>query len=316
MTGTFNRYFRRAGHSPTVASFLLQKAPAAPALETAMHACQPDRLEQPTQNVTDFLSPAPAAALAATLDCRSTPRSGDALPPIWHWLYFWSAAPQAELGSDGHPQKGGFLPDLGLPRRMAAGGRMSFHAPLRIGAQAERVSRVLNVEHKEGRSGRLAFVTVEHAIESDGVTTIREEQDIVYREPAQPGQPQPKPTPAPANADWTREITPSETLLFRYSALTFNGHRIHYDREYARGVEGYPDLVVHGPLIATLLLDLVSRSVPGAVVREYAWKAVRPTFLGHPFRVCGRRAEDGQSIELWAQDHDGALTMSARAVLA
>ncbi|MDR3099361.1 MAG: MaoC family dehydratase N-terminal domain-containing protein [Paraburkholderia sp.] len=278
----------------------------------------PEPLLRPVQTVTDLISPAPAAALAATLDSERTPGPGDALPPIWHWLYFWSAAPQAELGADGHPQKGGFLPDLGLPRRMAAGGRITFHAPLAIGSHAGRVSRVLSVEHKEGRSGRLAFVTVEHEIQSGGVTVIREEQDIVYREPAQPGQPQAKPTPAPAAADahWQREIAPSEALLFRYSALTFNGHRIHYDRDYARDVEGYPDLVVHGPLIATLLLDTVARFAPEAVVREYSFKAVRPTFLGHAFTVCGRRTADGQTIELWAKDHDGWLTMSARAVLA
>ncbi|QBR01823.1 acyl-CoA dehydrogenase [Paraburkholderia pallida] len=273
-------------------------------------------LIQPVQTVTDLIAPAPAGALAATLDSSRTPGLGDALPPIWHWLYFWTTAPQAGLGADGHPQKGGFLPDLGLPRRMAAGGRMTFNAPLTIGAQAARVSRVLSVEHKEGRSGRLAFVTVEHDIQVGGVTAIREEQDIVYRESAPPGQPQPKPTPAPAGADWQREIAPTEALLFRYSALTFNGHRIHYDRDYTRNVEGYPDLVVHGPLIATLLLDTVARFAPEAVVREYSFKAVRPTFLGHSFTVCGRRTADGQAVELWAKDHEGWLTMSARAVLA
>ncbi|WP_322048962.1 acyl-CoA dehydrogenase [Paraburkholderia sp. J67] len=284
-----------------------------------MHSSSTEPQASAVQSVSDTISLAPAAALAATLDCSHVPRTGDALPPIWHWLYFWSAAPQAELGPDGHPQKGGFLPDLGLPRRMAAGGRITFNAPLTIGAQAERVSRVLSVEHKEGRSGRLAFVTVEHDIQVDGVTAIREEQDIVYREAAQPGQSgqaQAKPTAAPDGADWRREIAPSEVLLFRYSALTFNGHRIHYDRDYARDAEGYPDLVVHGPLIATLLLDSVARFAPEAVVREYRFKAVRPTFLGNRFTICGRRAQDGKSIELWAEDHEGWLTMSAHAVLA
>ncbi|RKE39105.1 3-methylfumaryl-CoA hydratase [Paraburkholderia sp. BL23I1N1] len=275
---------------------------------------------QSVQTVTDIIAPAPAAALSATLDCREAPRSGDPLPPIWHWLYFWTPSPQAELGSDGHPRKGGFLPDLGLPRRMAAGGRITFNAALTIGSSAERVSRVMSVEHKEGRSGRLAFVTLEHEIRTNGVTAIREEQDIVYREPAQPGQPQPQlksaPTPAPAGPDWERIIAPTEVLLFRFSALTLNGHRIHYDRDYAREIEGYPDLVVHGPLIATLLLDTVARFAPEAVVREYTFKAVRPTFLGNTFAICGRRAADGQSTDLWAKDHEGYLTMSARAVLA
>ncbi|WP_233887993.1 FAS1-like dehydratase domain-containing protein [Paraburkholderia flagellata] len=271
---------------------------------------------QPVQATTDLISPAAASALGATLDCSTVFRNGEPLPPMWHWLYFWTPAPQADLGTDGHPQKGGFLPDLGLPRRMAAGGRITFISPLTIGSQAERVSRVTSVEHKEGRSGRLAFVTVEHKINVAGTTAIREEQDIVYRELAQPGQLQPKPTPAPDGAEWERAIAPTEVMLFRYSALTFNGHRIHYDGDYARDVEGYPDLVVHGPLIATLLLDSVARFAPEAMVREYSFKAVRPTFLGNSFSVCGRRANDGKSIDLWAKDHEGWLTMSARAVLA
>ncbi|MBN3723671.1 FAS1-like dehydratase domain-containing protein [Burkholderia sp. Ac-20379] len=269
-----------------------------------------------SQATTDFIAPAPAAALAATLDSASVPQSSQPLPPMWHWLYFWSAAPQAEIGQDGHPKTGGFLPDLGLPRRMAAGGRFTFHAPLVIGSTATRESSIVATEHKEGRSGRLAFVTVRHDITSAGERLIREEQDIVYREAATPGQKEPAPTAAPFGADWERIIDPTEVLLFRYSALTFNGHRIHYDRQYAQSTEGYPDLVVHGPLIATLLLDTVARFVPGAIVREYTYKAVRPTFLGESFSVSGRRLDDGKTIQLWAADHDGWLTMSANAVLA
>lgn len=281
-----------------------------------MNPISSDKTSQPIQTVRDVIAPPPAAALAATLDYRDAPREGDPLPPAWHWIYFWSAAPQSELGTDGHPRTGGFIPDLGLPRRMAAGGRLTFLAPLTIGSSAERISRVASVERKEGRSGRLAFVTVEHDIEVDGVTAIREEQDIVYREPARPGSSPPAPTRASDNAQWQREIHPTEVLLFRYSALTLNGHRIHYDRSYAREAEGYPDLVVHGPLIATLLVDLVARELPGMTLREYAFKAVRPTFLGHPFRVCAKPSADGRVVELWAQDHEGWLTMTARAVLA
>ncbi|QGZ65758.1 FAS1-like dehydratase domain-containing protein [Paraburkholderia acidisoli] len=277
----------------------------------------PQQATQPTsQTVRDIITLTPAIALSATLDRPDRPDLGDALPPIWHWLYFWSIAAQAELGADGHPQKGGFLPDLNLPRRMAAGGRMTFLKPLRIGANAERSSRVLAVNEKAGRSGRLAFVTVEHAIHAEGDLVIREEQDIVYREPAQPGQPQPAPTAAPTGEDWAHAVTPTEALLFRYSALTFNGHRIHYDHDYARNVEGYPNLVVHGPLIATLLLESVARFVPNAVVEMYAYKAIRPTFLGNAFTVCGRVSPDGKSVDLWAKDHEGWLTMSAHAALA
>jgi 3-methylfumaryl-CoA hydratase len=281
-----------------------------------MNDMQDDARDGAVQTVADLIARAPAAALAATLDCATAPGPGDALPPMWHWIYFWWVAPQSELGADGHPAKGGLLPDLGLPRRMAAGGRLTFHAPLTVGASADRTSRVTSVEHKDGRSGRLAFATVEHRIETNGVLAIREEQDIVYREPAVPGTPLPAPKATPGDAQWLREILPTEALLYRYCALTFNGHRIHYDRHYAQDVEGYPDLVVHGPLIATLLLDLVSRNLPGAVVREYTYKAVRPTFVGHAFALCGRPAADGKSVELWAKDHEGWLTMSACAVLA
>ncbi|KFL52023.1 FAS1-like dehydratase domain-containing protein [Burkholderia pyrrocinia] len=268
------------------------------------------------QVATDLIGAERAAAFAATLDHPLRPAAGDALPPPWHWLYFWSVAQQAELGPDGHPRKGGFLPDLGLPRRMWAGGRLVFERPLTIGKTATRTSRVLSIERKAGRSGPLGFVTVEHVIESAGALAIREEHDIVYRGAAAPGAVAPEPQAAPDHAQWQRDITPDEVLLFRYSALTFNGHRIHYDRTYARDVEGYPDLVVHGPLISTLLLDLVARSLPGATVREYAYRAVRPTFLGNTFSVCGRVADDGTTVELWAKDHEGWLTMSARATLA
>ncbi|MDN7878928.1 MaoC family dehydratase N-terminal domain-containing protein [Burkholderia aenigmatica] len=277
---------------------------------------QPGAGHDGTQIAADVIALDRATAFAATLDLDRHPVAGDALPPLWHWLYFWSVARQSELGHDGHPLKGGFLPDLGLPRRMWAGGRVVFENPLPIGEAAVRTSRVLSVEHKEGRSGPLGFVTVEHLIESGGAVAIREEHDIVYRGAAEPGAAAPAPKAAPDGAQWQRDITPDEVLLFRYSALTFNGHRIHYDRTYAREIEGYPDLVVHGPLISTLLLDLVPRALPGATVREYAYRAVRPTFLGNTFSVCGRVAEDGKTIDLWAKDHDGWLTMSARATLA
>ncbi|MGF6637410.1 FAS1-like dehydratase domain-containing protein [Paraburkholderia sp. MM6662-R1] len=281
-----------------------------------MNHPQPSDGHRTEQVATDVISVDRAAAFAATIDHGDTPTVGDALPPLWHWLYFWSVSRQSALGNDGHPRTGGFLPDLGLPRRMWAGGRLFFNAPLTIGEIATRSSRVLSAKHKEGRSGQLGLVTLEHVVESNGVLAIREEQDIVYRGLAEPGVAAPAPNAAPGDARWQREITPSEVLLFRYSALTFNGHRIHYDRAYAQQAEGYPDLVVHGPLIATLLLDLVTHALPGASVREYTYKAIRPTFLGNAFFVCGRLANDGRSIDLWAKDHEGWLTMSGCATLA
>ena len=266
--------------------------------------------------VIDTIAPATVAAMSATLDLDTSPAPGDPLPLLWHWLYFWPTARQSILGEDGHPAKGGFLPDLGLPRRMWAGGRLRFVQPVRVGQLATRASRVVAVEQKEGRSGRLAFVTVKHEIRDGDELQIDEEHDIVYRDAPTPGAPAPTPVLPPRDAMWQRSIAPDEVLLFRYSALTFNGHRIHYDRDYATRVEGYPDLVVHGPLIATLLVDLLRTSLPDATVLDYSYRAVRPTFLGNPFSICGKLADDGRTVELWSQDHDGWLTMSARATLA
>lgn len=255
-----------------------------------------------------------AQAFSATLDYATALHTGDPLPPLWHWLYFWPKARMSAIGEDGHPTKGGFLPELGLPRRMAAGGRFTFHAALKIDGMAQRSSRVTRIERKEGRSGRLAFVTVAHTITGNGKPAIYEEQDIVYREAATGGRP-PPPVPAPKDSRWRRQIRPSEALLFRYSALTFNAHRIHYDRAYARDVEGYADLVVHGPLVATLLAELVRRELPDRKILTYEYRARRPLFLGNDFSVCGRLTDDGGAAELWAQDHEGWLTMSARASL-
>ena len=267
-----------------------------------------------TEIANDILSPTSAAAMSATLDCEIAPQTGDALPHLWHWIFFRPTVPQHLIAEDGHPQKGGFLPNLGLPRRMWAGGRLRFLAPLTIGSTIRRESRILNVSEKEGRSGKLAFVTVSHQIRCAGTLAVDEEQDIVYREPAAPGAP--APTAAPNNAQWQREIAPNEVLMFRYSALTFNGHRIHYDKQYAIQTEGYPNLVVHGPLIATLLMDLVRRHRPDAEVLHFSFKAMRPSFMGNALYLCGNPSSDGNTVDLWARDHEGWMTMSARATLA
>jgi 3-methylfumaryl-CoA hydratase len=265
-----------------------------------------------TETQHDVIRAGMAEALAAVLD-RPAPQAGAPLPPLWHWIYFWTIRPQAEVGPDGHPKRGGFLPPVPLPRRMWAGGRLHFNAPLPVDAAATRTSRILDVSVKQGRSGNLAFVTVQHEIAHDGMVAITEEHDIVYRDPPQPGAAVPAPKLAPAAAAWSRTVTPDPVLLFRYSALTFNGHRIHYDRSYVTEVEGYPGLIVHGPLIATLLVDLLQRNMPDAQIAEFDFRAVGPLFDIESFQVCGQPAADGRSVQLWAKNARGELAMQAEA---
>jgi len=270
-----------------------------------------------SESRSDQVTAAPIAALSATLDRDDPyPEPGDPLPPLWHWLYFLPIPLQSELGPDGHAKRGGFLPPVPLPRRMFAGDRVEFHRPLRVGESISRLSRILDVNLKQGRSGPLVFVVVRHEIsDRDGIAVV-EEHDIVYRESPRPNDPAAAPQMPPSDAAWTREIRPDDTLLFRYSALTFNGHRIHYDRRYATQVEGYPGLVVHGPLIATLLLDLMRRKVGDANVASLSFRAIRPLFDITPFHVCGKVASDGSTARLWATDSEGWLAMDATAGLA
>jgi 3-methylfumaryl-CoA hydratase len=266
----------------------------------------------------DTVVATPAAALAATLDHPQTPLpAGTPLPPLWHWLYFLPLHRQSEIGADGHARRGGFLPPVPLPRRMWAGSQFEFRTPLRIGDAVARTSTIADVTVKEGRTGPLVFVKVRHDLRRNGAAepAIVEFHDIVYRANRQPGDAEPPPVAAPSGAAWQREIVPDDVLLFRYSALTFNGHRIHYDRRYVTEVEGYPGLVVHGPLIATLLMDLLRRQLPQADVAAFRFKAVRPTFDGHPMKVNGAPQPDGKTVRLWAQDHEGWLTMDAVATL-
>lgn len=260
----------------------------------------------------DQITAAPMAALAATLDLEIPyPGPGDPLPPLWHWLYFLPFARQSELGPDGHPKRGGFLPPVELPRRMWAGGKVEFHRPLRVGEIVTRTSRIADVKFKEGRSGRLVFVLVRHQIDD----ALTEEHDIVYRDERRAEDPEPAPqiSPEPEAAAWERVVRPDDVLLFRYSALTFNGHRIHYDRRYATEVEGYPGLVVHGPLIATLLVELLRSNLPAAVVTGFEFRAVSPIFDTGSFSVCGKPEDDGKTVRLWAKNSAGALAMTATA---
>ena len=265
--------------------------------------------------VEDSATPVPLRALTATLDRDDPPAPGQPIPPLWHWLYFLPLHRQSEIGADGHPTRGGFLPPVPLPRRMWAGSRLEFRAPVAAGQALSRTSRIADVRLKEGRSGPLVFVKVQHEIAAGGRLAIVEEHDIVYRELPKPGEPAPAGVAAPDNAHWTRRIVPDDVLLFRYSALTFNGHRIHYDRRYVTEVEGYPGLIVHGPLIATLLMDLLRRERPEAQVTHFAFKAVQPIFDTAPFEVCGRM-EDARHVKLWARTPDGHLAMDASATLA
>jgi 3-methylfumaryl-CoA hydratase len=267
-----------------------------------------------TERHTDQITAAPVAALAATLDRDDPPpQAGDELPPLWHWLYFLPVHRQSELGPDGHARRGGFLPPVALPRRMWAGGRLEFQQPLHVGDPVTRVSRIVNVTEKQGRAGPLVFVLVRHEISGPRGIAVTEEHDIVYRGHPAPGEPAPSQAP-PEAAAWKRVIHPDVVLLFRSSALTFNGHRIHYDRRYATEVEGYPGLVVHGPLVATLLLDLLRRSLPGAAVASFQFRAVAPLFDTAEFTLCGGPSEDG-GIRLWAQNANGGLAVDATARL-
>jgi 3-methylfumaryl-CoA hydratase len=273
-----------------------------------------------TESFQDAVSAAPVRALSATLDRQDpAPVPGSFLPELWHWLYFLPHARQSEIGPDGHPQRGGFMPPVPLPRRMWAGSRLQWLAPLHVGDSIERVSTIESVTHKAGRTGDLIFVLVKHHISNQHGLALIEEHDIVYRDAAGPDDKPVAPTPAPTDATWTKVITPDDVLLFRYSALTFNGHRIHYDRKYVTEVEGYPGLIVHGPLIATLLVDLVRQSIPGCTLKSFEFRAIRPTFDINPFSVSAKpdleKDPSGKTISVWAQDHEGWLTMQATAIL-
>lgn len=251
------------------------------------------------------IAPAHAARLAALFDV-SAPLEGEVLPFLWHWAYFTPDAPQAQIGHDGHPRLGGFLPPIPLPRRMWAGGRLTFHAPLRVGETVKRKSEIISVTEKNGRQGRLVFVTLRHILSGAAGLAIEEEQDIVYREPAITRQP--APSEAIMQADWRDEFIPDTVTLFRYSALTFNAHRIHYDLPYAMNEENYPGLVVHGPLTATRLLAayvLHTSHKP----RTFSFRGRAPLFAGGVVQLCGRPSSAGH--ELWAEGPGGYLAMQA-----
>jgi 3-methylfumaryl-CoA hydratase len=263
----------------------------------------------------DQITPAPIAALSATLNREPVrPAAGAPIPALWHWLYFLPLGRQSEIGPDGHAKRGGFLPPVPLPRRMWAASQLRFDQPLRVGDSIQRISRIESVNEKSGRSGRLVFVKVRHEVRANGGSepALTEFHDIVYRDAPKPGDVAAPPQAAP-KAAFEKKWVPDDVLLFRYSALTFNGHRIHYDRRYVTEVEGYPGLIVHGPLQATLLHDLLRWQLPEARVAAFEFRALRPLFDLHPFSVCGAPLEDGKTFHLWTRDHEGAVTMDATA---
>jgi 3-methylfumaryl-CoA hydratase len=260
----------------------------------------------------DVITSAPLRMMRATLDLPQADVS-PVLPPLWHWLYFLPSPQQSELGDDGHAKRGGFLPPVPLPRRMWAAGNFEFFHDLKLNDEITRLSTIDDVTVKNGRTGSLCFVRVRHEVSNHQGLALREFHDIVYRpapqananEPAQPTAYESAP-----DAAYNETVTPSDPLLFRYSALTFNGHRIHYDRKYVTEVEGYPGLIVHGPLMATLLAGLGKKLNPAAPIAAFEFRALKPVFDLHPFEICAGKL-NGDSLDLWVKDVEGHVTMKA-----
>jgi 3-methylfumaryl-CoA hydratase len=257
----------------------------------------------------DNLSVRQVHLMAATLGLSQSELStGSPLPPLWHWIFFLNGLPQAELGPDGHPARGGFLPPVPLANRMWAGGELEFHASLPLGATVEKRSRIVSVELKQGRSGELVFVRVLHELIHEGRVALTEHHDIVYKDPSAPGSF--LVGTEPTAAAHSKRFLPTSTTLFRYSALTFNGHRIHYDVDYCREVEGYSNLVVHGPLHATLLAGY-AQDVSGKRLKAFRYRGVQPSLLGSELTI--NAARTGDDMHLWTSLPDGAVSMRADA---
>lgn len=270
-----------------------------------------------SQSMQDVAAPSPVQRLAATLNREWNDFCpANVVPPLGHWLYFLPCDLQSQLGADGHAYRGaknGLLPPVDLPRRMWAGSQLQFHREIPLGSEIERTSRIVNITAKEGRTGHLVFVKVAHEVRCAGALAISEFHDIVYREAVSSGAASAAVQTAPTNEQFARCVVPDTTLLFRYSALTFNGHRIHYDYPYVTEVEGYSGLIVHGPLIATMLVDELRIQHPSTRIASYEFKAMSPLFHHQTFEVCGR--VDGKIATLWAKNHAGHLAMQATAVL-
>lgn len=260
-----------------------------------------------TQTDRDVISSRHARLMAATLGIpQSDLVAGAALPPLWHWLFFLNGEPSKALGRDGHPARGGFLPPVPLSNRMWAGGKLEFHGALPLDAEVEKRSTITSVEHKHGRSGELVFVTVLHEVFHEGKPVVSEYHDIVYKEPSKgPATSMSMEMPLPAES---RRLKPDSTMLFRYSALTFNGHRIHYDADYCREVEGYSNLVIHGPLNATLLAGF-AEEVGRRPLKQFRYRGLQPAILGNELEL--HAAPDGDQLVVWVSLPGGAVSMRA-----
>jgi 3-methylfumaryl-CoA hydratase len=265
------------------------------------------------ETAVDYITIPAVHRLSATLDRDDPmPKAGDPLPVGWHAILFPRVVRHSHIGADGHPERGDFLPPVPLPRRMFAGKRTRFVADLRVGDEVNRESTIKEVNIKQGRSGQMVFVTVKTDIASPRGLAITEEQDIVYRGEPDPKAPPSPPQPAPGNAVWSRVVTPDPVMLFRYSALTFNGHRIHYDHRYVTATEGYPDLVMNGGL-TTLLAYELARTHASTPIRYMSSRNVRALFVNRPISFGGEPSTDNRTAKLWAADPDGALALTAEA---
>ena len=261
----------------------------------------------------DYVTIPAVHRLAATLDRGDPmPRMGDPLPVGWHQILFPRVVRHSQIGADGHPERGDFLPPVPLPRRMFAGKRTTFYESLRVGDEVRRDSVIREVNIKHGRTGTMVFVTVKTDLTSPRGLAITEEQDLVYREAAAPGAPPQPPQPAPGRAVWSRTVTPDPVMLFRYSALTFNGHRIHYDLPYVTQVEGYPGLVMNGGLTTLLVFEL-ARTHASTPIHRISSRNVRALFVNQPIALGGEPSTDNRTAKLWALNPDGALALTAEA---
>lgn len=262
---------------------------------------------------TDIVTAQLVRGLRATLFQEvGEPQPGDAAPFTVHWCLAQPVFPMSMLGPDGHPTRGGFLPPVPLPRRMWAGGEIEFLQPLQVGDESTRTSRIADVQIKTGSTGTLCFVSVEHSISSPRGTAIRERQDIVYREMTSSAPASAKSPPPPPKAQHRETHVSDPVLLFRYSALTFNGHRIHYDRDYVTKVEGYPGLIFHGPLQAAFIIELAAKLRGGKAPKKFTYRGVQPLFEGTEFSINANETDAG--MELWTANAEGQPTMKGTAV--